>query len=200
MTRWFLNVFLISSALSWAQGPGSFVQTSKGQFVLNGSPFRFGGVNSFVLMFSPKATVDQLLETAVSNHLTVIRMWVFDDVSAPSSTFWLQSISGGTPVYNDTPTGLANVDYAIYRAGELGLKLIISLVNNWTDLGGMDQYIQWRGLQYHDQFYTDSTIRSWYQNWVSHVLNHVNTYSGSPYKDDPTIMMWELANESECGG
>jgi mannan endo-1,4-beta-mannosidase len=199
MVRLFVGLFLLGSALSWAQGSSPFVQTNKGQFVLNGSPFRFGGINSFVLMFSPKATVDQLLDTAVSNHLTVIRMWVFDDVSAPSNAFWLQSLAGGAPVYNDTSTGLGNVDYAVYRAGQLGLKLIINFVNNWTYLGGMDQYVQWRGLQYHDQFYTDSTIRAWYQNWVSHVLNHANTYSGVVYKNDPTIMMWELANELECG-
>lgn len=34
-----------------------------------------------------------------------------------------------------------------------------------------------------------------YTNWVSHVLNHVNYYTKIAYKNDPTIMSWELGNE-----
>lgn len=92
------------------------------------------------------------------------------------------------------------MDYAIYKAGQLGLKLIIPFVNNWPDYGGMDQYVSAHGLQYHDQFYTDATVRQWYKNWISHLVNHVNTISGVAYKDDPTIMIWELANEPRCQG
>jgi mannan endo-1,4-beta-mannosidase len=64
----------------------------------------------------------------------------------------------------------------------------------------MDTYVTWNKGQYHDQFYTDPTIRQWYKNWISHVLNHVNKTTGVAYKDDPAIMAWELSNEPECGG
>jgi mannan endo-1,4-beta-mannosidase len=62
----------------------------------------------------------------------------------------------------------------------------------------MDQYVRWRGGVYHDDFYTDQTIRQWYKNWIAHVLNHTNIYTGVQYKNDPTIMTWELANEPRC--
>ena len=93
----------------------------------------------------------------------------------------------------------------IARAGELGLKLVIPFVNNWNDFGGMDQYVRWRDLStpdgqswYHDSFYTDPVIKQWYKNWIAHVLNRTNTLTGVKYKDDPTIMTWELGNEPRC--
>jgi len=184
---------------SFGQGSGGFVGVSNGALTLNQAPFRFGGTNSYALMMESQAVVDQVLETAAANHFTGLRMWCFDDVSSTSGvSFYLQSFSGGTPQYNDV--ALANVDYAINKAGQLGLKLIVTLANNWTDYGGIDQYTSAKGLQYHDQFYTDPTIRQWYKNWVSHVLNHVNTISGIAYKNDPTIMIWELMNEPRCAG
>ncbi len=62
----------------------------------------------------------------------------------------------------------------------------------------MDQYVRWAGGQYHDQFYTDPVIRQWYKNWIAHLLNRTNIYTGVKYKDDPTIMTWELGNEPRC--
>jgi mannan endo-1,4-beta-mannosidase len=155
-------------------------------------------------MYSSQSTVDQILGTVANSNLKVVRMWVFcDGVQCSGSSFFLQYFNTGTgaPAYNDDNNdGLANVDYAVTEAGTLGIKLIIALTNNWTDYGGMDTYVTWNKGQYHDQFYTDPTIRQWYKNWISHVLNHVNKTTGVAYKDDPAIMAWELSNEPECGG
>src|ERR1039457_6337975 len=181
--------FIASMSLAAPSTSNSFVTAVNDQLMLSGSLFRFGGGNCYVLMFSPHATVDQLLGTAASNHFNVVRMWAFDDIGVPSSsnTFYLQYWNGSAPAYNDSATtGLANVDYAVYRAGQLGIKLIIPFVNNWPQYGGMDQYVNWLQEKYHDQFYTDPTIRTWYKNWISHVLNHVNSLNGLAYKDDPT--------------
>jgi mannan endo-1,4-beta-mannosidase len=111
----------------------------------------------------------------------------------------------GAPAYNDGATGLEHLDYVIYQAGQAGIKLVIPFVNNWNDFGGMDQYVRWRDIStpdgqtwYHDSFYTDPVIRQWYKDWMAHLLNRVNTYNGIAYKDDPTIMTWELGNEPRC--
>lgn len=196
-----LSLLAVCATLSYAQGSGAFVGVANGGLTLQKAPFRFGGTNSYSLMLDSQAVVNQVLQTAVASHFTAIRMWCFDDVASTSGTsFYLQNFSSGSPQYNDGGNGLANVDYAISQAGQLGLKLILTLTNNWTDYGGMDTYLSARGLPYHDQFYTDPTVIQWYENWVSHVLNHVNTITGIAYKDDPTIMIWELSNEPRCQG
>jgi len=47
----------------------------------------------------------------------------------------------------------------------------------------------------HDDFYTDPLIRSWYRDFATHLLQRVNSYAGTMYKDEPAIFGWELANE-----
>lgn len=205
---WRAALFLVGMAsLAWGQ-QDPFVRRAGATLTLNGSLFRFGGTNSYPLMYSNTQTVNQVLQTVVNSNLRVVRMWAFCEIRCGDGSFFLQfwNTSTGAPAYNDEPIyGLANVDYVVSEANKLGIKLIIALTNNWHDFGGMDQYVRWLGgqPQYHDQFYTDATIRQWYENWISHVLNHVNTVQGPSYgvayKNDPTIMAWELANEPECG-
>jgi mannan endo-1,4-beta-mannosidase len=37
----------------------------------------------------------------------------------------------------------------------------------------------------------------WFKDHIKAVVNRVNTISGITYKDDPTIMTWELTNEPQ---
>jgi mannan endo-1,4-beta-mannosidase len=112
--------------------------------------------------------------------------------------FW--DAAAGAPAFNDGDNGLKHLDYVIYKAGLDHLKLVLPLVNNWSAFGGIDQYVRWAGGTFHDEFFTDPTIKGWYKEWILHLLNHVNFYSGVRYQDDPTIMMWDLANEPRCKG
>ncbi len=90
------------------------------------------------------------------------------------------------------------MDYLLAQANAKGIKVILTLTNNWKEFGGMDQYVTWYGLQYHDQFYTDARVKQAYKNWAAHLINRVNTVTGVAYKDDPAIFSWELANEPRC--
>ena len=188
----------------------TFVSTNGTSFRLGGQPFRMAGTNIYSLMYSNRTSVDAMLATVQTYQQNVVRTWAWIDIGGngtPSikgaqNGFYFQywPVGGTAPAYNDGSTGLQNLDYEIYRAGQLGIKLVMTFTNNWNDFGGMDQYTAWRGLTHHDDFYSDPTIRQWYKNYIGHLLNRVNTLTGIPYKDDPTIMMWELANEPRCGG
>lgn len=191
----------------YAQTP--FVQTAGTQLILNGQPFQFAGSNSYYLMYSPQPVVDSILQTAAANGFTVMRTWGWIDtgttdgknsVASPPNGIYFHYWDGAEPAFNDGASGLVNLDYVIYSAAQAGVKLIIPFTNNWTDFGGMDQYVRWRGAKTHDAFYTDLTIRGWYQDYIMHLLTRVNTFTGIAYKDDPTILGWELANEPRCQG
>ena len=82
----------------------------------------------------------------------------------------------------------------------MGLKVTVSLVNNWGDFGGMDQYLAWNSKTHHDEFFSDATIRQSYKEYVAHLLNRTNSRNGRLYKNDPAIFSWELANEPRCIG
>jgi len=49
-----------------------------------------------------------------------------------------------------------------------------------------------------NDFYTNATCKQLYKDYINYFLNRVNTITGKAYKDDPTILMWELANEPRC--
>ncbi len=104
------------------------------------------------------------------------------------------------PAYNDGPKGLERLDYVLAEACKRGIYIILTLVNNWPEFGGMDQYNTWYGNQYHHDFYTDSRAKEAYKAYVTHLVERVNTVNSISYKDDPTIFAWELANEPRCRG
>lgn len=193
-----------------ATGPGKgFVRQRGTELWLDGKPFRFAGTNNYYLMYKSQLMVDDVLTTAAANNFKVMRTWGFLDIGNQDDTnsvagkaegVYFQYWDGTAPAYNDGSDGLERLDYVIYKAGQLGIKLVIPVTNNWSDFGGMDQYVRWNNGQYHDDFYTSPVIREWYKNWISHLLNRTNIYNGIQYKDDPTIMTWELGNEPRCKG
>jgi len=189
-------IILLASSPTYAKSdyeaqtaPSSFVTTSGTKFKLNGEDFYFAGTNNYYFHYKSHKMVDDVFTGMNSMGLKVIRIWGFFDGQAQDNTV----IQPSPGTYDES--GLLKLDYAIAKAGELGIKLVLPLVNNWDDFGGMNQYVQWFNANSHDQFYTNASIKQAYKNYVSHILNRVNTITGVAYKNDPTIMTWELANE-----
>jgi len=194
--------------------PMPFVQALGTQFVLDNQPFYFAGANNYYLSYKSNFVVDAVLDAALAIGLKVIRTWAFLDMgsldgSVPSINppgpkegvyFQYWDPASGAPAYNDGPTGLEHLDYVLDAARQRGLKLILPLVNNWQDFGGVDQYAVWYGLNSHQDFYADSRSRQAYKEWASHLLSRTNVYNGLPIKKDDTIMAWELGNELRCPG
>jgi mannan endo-1,4-beta-mannosidase len=184
-----------------------FVTRRGANLVLNGKKFTFAGSNNYYLMYKSQAMVDDVFADARAAGFTVLRTWGFldignadgsDSIRGKADGVYFQYWDGDSPAYNDGADGLQRLDYVLASARRHGIRLVIPLTNNWNDFGGMDQYVRWAGGSYHDEFYTDPVIRGWYKDWISHVLNRVNTLTGVKYKDDPTVMTWELGNEPRC--
>jgi mannan endo-1,4-beta-mannosidase len=184
-----------------------FVTRQGSQLRLDGKQFRFYGSNNYYLMYKSRLMVDDVFADAKAAGFTVLRTWGFLDIGnadgsnsirGKSDGVYFQYWNGTAPAYNDGPDGLQRLDYVLFAARQAGIKLVIPLTNNWNDFGGMDQYVRWRGGTFHDDFYRDPVIRGWYADWISHVLNRVNSLTGVAYKDDPTVMTWELGNEPRC--
>jgi len=203
-----------------------FVTADGTQFKMDGSTFYYAGTNNYYLNFKPKYEVDKVIEDAAAMGLKVIRTWghldvgtMTDELAKDGSPVFTYSVDDGgskegiyyqyfdadlnQPVVNEGEDGLQKLDYAIYKAEQEGIKLLIDFTNNWIAFGGMSQYVKWAQLAGenvtgHDDFYTNETIKKWYKNYIETMLNHTNVYTGVKYKDDPTIFAWELANEPRC--
>lgn len=185
--------FTPAEAATAAPSDTGFVTATGNYFTLDGQPFYYSGSNNYYLNYTSDKMIDDVLNSAKQMNLKVMRCWGFIDGEAHNGYVMQPSLG----VYDDD-SGFERLDYTINKASELGIKLIIPFVNNWDDFGGMDQYVAWTGAGSHDAFFTNAACRTAYKNYVSHMLNHVNVYSGIAYKDDPTVMAWELANEPRC--
>lgn len=186
-----------------------FVTRQGSNLFLHGKEFRFAGSNNYYPIYKSPLMVAALLDKAATSDFRVMRVWSTvvignedgtNSVDGPKEGVYTHFWDGTAPAFNDGPNGLQRLDFIVAEAGKRKLKLILPLVNNWNEFGGMNQYVRWRGGQYHDDFYTDATIKAWYKQWIAHLLNRVNSITGIQYKNDPTIMMWELANEPRCIG
>ncbi|HEY0001444.1 MAG TPA: cellulase family glycosylhydrolase, partial [Actinoplanes sp.] len=165
---------------------------------------------NYYLHYQSPAARDNVIDKAAASGFTVLRTWGWFDTGTADGTdptagsqngVYLQYWDGtGHPKYNDGPDGLERLDAVIARARDAGIRLIIPFTNNWGDFGGMDRYVEWAGKTHHDDFYTDATIRGWFRDYIAHLLDRTNTITGVQYKNDPTIMAWDLANEPRCIG
>jgi mannan endo-1,4-beta-mannosidase len=191
----------VSFVLAPAPSPFVTVDHANAGFVLNGKPFYFCGTNAYYLA-QDKAhggpNTLAALDAAQTVGLTVVRtLGCADGYQVWGTSATDSAIIQMTPgVYQ--ASGLQALDFAISEAGKRNLHLVVVLVNNWDSFGGMDQYVQWAGLSGHDLFFTNATVKQFYKNYVHDLVTRVNSITGVAYRDDPTIMSWELANEARC--
>jgi mannan endo-1,4-beta-mannosidase len=175
-----------------------FVTAGGGSFWAGGAKFRFGGTNTYYLHQQSHYMIDMALDDATAMGIRVVRAWAFADGSGHGYT----ALQPEPYVYD--AAAFDSLDYAIWKAGELGIRLVLALVNNWPDYGGMAQYVTWfLGLPddsygsgtNHDKFYSTPAIQDCYRAYVRYVLRRRNAYTGLRYNEDPAIMTFELANE-----
>ncbi|MFH0771111.1 MAG: cellulase family glycosylhydrolase [Candidatus Omnitrophota bacterium] len=185
-------LFCFNGRYALAQNIG-FVETNGSQFELNGCSFYFSGGSQYYLFYKSENMIDWVFSDAKALGLKAFRTWgMCDGVWKEGYSF--QPSAG---VYDENT--FAKMDYIIYKAGQDDIRLIIPLVDNWDNSGGMNKYVEWSPTaSVHDDFYTDSYCRQYYKDYVRYFLNRVNSITGVSYKNDPTIMIWELANEPRC--
>ncbi|KGN48849.1 mannan endo-1,4-beta-mannosidase 7 [Cucumis sativus] len=198
MKLWVLALLLAIFIHGVAGGDG-FVRTGRTRFLLNGSPYYANGFNAYWLMYvasdpSQRSKVSAVFREASSHGLTVARTWAFSDGGYRP----LQYSPGN---YNEQM--FQGMDFVVAEARRFGIKLILSLVNNYENFGGKKQYVNWarskgQYLNSDDDFFRNPVVKGFYKNHIRTVLNRYNRFTTIHYKDDPTIMAWELMNEPRC--
>ncbi|KAM3350339.1 hypothetical protein ACQJBY_022867 [Aegilops geniculata] len=178
---------------------GGFVRAQGTRFVINGSPYYANGFNAYWLMTmaadpAQRGKVTSALSQAAGRGLSVARTWAFSDGGSNA----LQYAPGS---YNENT--FKGLDFVLSEARKNGIKVILSLVNNYDTFGGKKQYVEWargrgQAVGSEDDFFTNSLVKGFYKNHVKTVLTRVNTVTGVAYKNDPTILAWELMNEPRC--
>ncbi|KAG3019389.1 hypothetical protein JG687_00012429 [Phytophthora cactorum] len=193
----FATTAALFASLSAHTATAGYVTTSGTNFELDGKPFYVFGTNAYwasEITWS-KADLATIFNTMAKNDLSVCRTWGFADLNetgtAPYNVVY-QLWENGKATVNTGDNGLGYFDQVVAAAKAAGVKLVVPFVNNWSDYGGIDVYVQQLGGKYHDDFYTDEKIKAAYKNFVKTFVKR--------YADEETIMAWQLCNECRCAG
>jgi mannan endo-1,4-beta-mannosidase len=220
----YLFLFLISLLQSQTT---EFVSVNNGKFYLHNERFYPLGTNAYYLhryaCANDTNSIQEFFKAMNELGMNTLRSWAFCDGDDPADIYTLQY-----KPYTYNEKSFERLDYIIKTAANYNIKIIFTFVNNWNDLGGMNQYLKWysqnnklsgsfelnnriysqsSAANYyeskinasvtHDDFYKLDTIKAWYKAYLKNILNRKNIYSGVEYKNDTSIMAFELANEPE---
>ncbi|TVU35120.1 hypothetical protein EJB05_16991 [Eragrostis curvula] len=188
------------SSSSYAAPTASFVERRGARLFLDGHPFYVNGWNSYWLMdqaveMGTRHRVSRMFRDAAEMGLTVCRTWAFNDGAYNALQL--------APGHFDERVFKA-LDRVVAEAGRHGVRLILSLANNLEAFGGKTQYVRWAweegvGLSAsNDSFFFDPAIRDYFKVYLKTLLTRKNHLTGVEYRNDPTILAWELMNEPRC--
>jgi mannan endo-1,4-beta-mannosidase len=214
---WLLSLFLLigSAACSPNAAVDDFARVEKGQFIVDGNPYYFVGANFWygALLASEgeggdsarlKRELDNLEELGVTN----LRILVGGEGEGGVPVKFEPLLQPSPGVYNDTL--LRGLDRLMVMLGKRKMKAVLYLNNSWEWSGGFIKYLEWAGAgkaplptlagwdafsKYVSQYHKNDSCRVMFENHVRFIVSRRNSISGLPYKDDPAIFSWQIANE-----
>ncbi len=201
-----------------------FVSIRNGQFQLHDRPYFYVGANLWYGSYLSDATLpggrarlvrelDQLQRLGVNN----LRLLAGSETSPLVAAI----PRGITRAPRDYDEGLlAGLDFCLAEMARRDMRAILFLSNYWQWSGGFAEYVRWitgetipdpdkpamsKGdywggfTRFSARFYQTPAAVQLYREFVSCLIYRRNTVNGRIYRDDPTIMTWELANEPRPG-
>ncbi|GAA5834472.1 hypothetical protein JCM11251_007017 [Rhodosporidiobolus azoricus] len=150
----------------------------------------YGPVGSY----TDKARVREALAIAVAMGANTIRVLSCGISVGPNNPYNLEP---GYQVFNQAAWDIR--DYVLYAAREYGLRVIMTMVDNYDYYhGGKYDFIDFRRASRANSgyaFYQNRAVQNAYGWYIQQFLLHVNAYTGVEYRNDPTILAWETGNE-----
>jgi hypothetical protein len=195
------------------EAPASFVIARGARLMLGQHPFEFVGAN-LAITHGPesRASVGVVLDGAAADGVRVGRVWAFGEGLADAPPWVRANFLFRAGPDDWIEAAVRHLDVVLAEAGRRGIRLIITLANQWSDYGGIPRYLEWfadapggepaagpppvAAFGAADRFYSDARTRSAYRVHLERLLRRTNTVTGVAYRDDPTILAWELMNES----
>lgn len=188
-----------------------FVRVEGTRFQRRGMRMNLFGANVAV-MHGPRhrAALESTLDAVRADGLSTIRLWAFGEQPSDAQP-WARDYAFriGEGADGWVEESFVHLDRALVLARERGLGVIVVLTNRWPDYGGIAQHAVWSGLPVErdadrslaalslPMFFSASGSPSTYDEHVERIVTRTNSLSHIAYRDDPTIVAWELINESD---
>ncbi len=215
-----LIVFLTVFGSTQSAENSAFIKVKGKHFELNGKPYAYLGTN-----FWYGANLGSLVEGGNRERL-LKELDFLKSIGITNLRVLGASEEGGQyntvrPVIQEKPgqyneNVLKGLDFLLSEMGKRNMHAVIFLNNFWVWSGGMSQYVSWfenvpvpnpfleqynweQFMNFSARFYTSKEANKSYRNYIQSLINRKNTVSKILYRNDPTIMSWQLANEPRPG-
>lgn len=194
----------------------NFIKVENGNFIKNNKEYTFIGANYWqgMNLGAPEngdrerllRELDQLQELGITN----LRILGASEADEQMKYAIHPALQTGPGEYNeDLWLGL---DFLLSEMAKRNITGVMVMGNFWTWSGGFPQYLKWAGqgeipfpqeegtswddfINYSKQFYVNEKAQKMMDNHIEKTINRKNSITGTLYKNDPTIMSWQLANE-----
>jgi mannan endo-1,4-beta-mannosidase len=224
MTRravtWLILLLSVCPSAARAQADGSsreFVRVEDGGFRIGDRPYHFIGVNLWFGMNlgAEHATGDRarlVRELDRLDSLGIRNLRVMAGTEGPADQPWRvhPAVQPGPGEYDESI--LRGLDFLLAEMAKRDMRAVLVLNNFFQWSGGMPQYVSWATgdpIPYPEQdgntwddfqrfsarFYGIPGARALFERFLATLIDRTNTITGDRYRDDPTIMSWQLSNE-----
>lgn len=210
-----LLVALAIPAACQDAGDDPFVRVEDGRLVLGGRPYHFIGANLWYGMNlgadrEGRARLVRELDALAAEGVTNLRVMAGSE-GPPGEPWRVHPAVQNEPGSYDEDL-LRGLDYLLAEMARRDMKAVLVLSNFFQWSGGFAQYVSWATgtpipypnagehtwnefQEYSALFYGDGEARRLFLEFAGALARRTNTVTGVPYRDDPTIMAWQLANE-----
>ena len=223
MAKYFLLGLIVLSIFSFktiqSKTENNYIKINETQFQINGKPFYFLGTNFWSAMNLAAGLkvndrnklireLDRLQLLGINN----IRIMALSE-GPDSEPFRIIPSNNNNTVLNENI--LKGLDFLLVEMQKRNMYAVACLSNFWPWSGGFIQYLKWAktidtihypmdeaGSQDWDKyqqttakFYSDANAMNFYKKSIQQIINRKNSLTKILYKNDPTIMSWELCNE-----
>lgn len=225
MKKYILFILILNSCISNKNiqttniQNSNFIKVNGRQFELNGSPYKYMGTNFWAGMNLGSLKnggnrnrlineLDKMKEIGITN----IRIMALTEGPNSEPYRIIPSNNNKGELNEDLLVGL---DFLLVEMKKRNQYAVVCLSNFWPWSGGFAQYLKWTGEIDNIHYPMDTTkTQSWdfyqketikffsskksielYNTSIDKIINRKNSISNLNYKNDATIMSWELCNE-----
>jgi len=210
--------FLLLTLFGVSAYGSDFVKVKGTQFQINDKPYYYIGANYWYGAhlgssgtYGDRERLLRELDHLAAHGVKNLRIMAGSEGPANQPLRVQPAMQEAPGVYNQEV--LEGLDFLLQEMAKRNMKAVMCLTNFWHWSGGMAQYVAWadkttipypppakdgswdRYQKYTATFYTNQQAKEAYNQHVRYIVNRTNSLTGLPYKNDPVIMSWELANE-----
>jgi len=197
------------------EAASEFVQIKDGHLWRDGKTYEYVGTNFWygAILGSEgqggnRKRLCQELDNMKKLGIDNLRILVGSDGEQGVKTKVEPTLQKAPGVYNDTI--LAGLDYLLMEMGKRDMVAVLYLNNSWEWSGGYGFYLEHAGagkaprpneagypafMEFVSKFADNQKAHQLFYDYVKFIVSRKNQYTGKAYKDDPTIMSWQIGNE-----